>query len=196
MAEIADLNKLDANNTARFPQGQLIPTLNDGARALEGILAREFGDTNGTLASAGNGGAYTLLTNRAIPAHVAGTWLMWRATDASTGAATLKINDLDAKPLRRHGGAALAAGDIAANQIVLSVYNASGDYYECVGIGDGAPVAPSYTVENLPTGTAGRMAFASDGRKNGEAGGNGTGVLVFHDGTAWRACDTGATIAA
>jgi hypothetical protein len=43
---------------------------------------------------------------------------------------------------------------------------------------------------------AGSQAFASNGRKNGEGAGAGTGVLVFHDGTAWRACDTGATVAA
>lgn len=54
----------------------------------------------------------------------------------------------------------------------------------------------SYTVAGLPTATAGRIAYASDGRKNGEGAGNGTGVLVFADGTAWRACDTGATVAA
>lgn len=54
----------------------------------------------------------------------------------------------------------------------------------------------SYSVAGLPTGAAGKMAFASDGRKNGEGGGAGTGVMVFHDGTAWRACDTGATVAA
>jgi len=54
----------------------------------------------------------------------------------------------------------------------------------------------SYTVGTLPTGAAGMIAYASDGRKNGEGGGAGTGVVVFHDGTAWRACDTGATAAA
>jgi len=54
----------------------------------------------------------------------------------------------------------------------------------------------SYTVAGLPTGAAGMIAYASDGRKNGEGGGSGTGVVVFHDGTAWRACDTGATAAA
>lgn len=52
------------------------------------------------------------------------------------------------------------------------------------------------TVASLPTGAAGSLAFASDGRKNGEGAGAGTGVLCFHDGTAWRACDTGATVAA
>ena len=55
---------------------------------------------------------------------------------------------------------------------------------------------PSFTVAGLPAGTAGETAFASDGRKNGEGAAAGTGVLVFHDGTAWRACDTGATVAA
>ena len=54
----------------------------------------------------------------------------------------------------------------------------------------------SYTVAALPAGTAGDTAYASNGRKNGEGAGAGTGVLVFKDGTAWRACDTGATVAA
>lgn len=53
------------------------------------------------------------------------------------------------------------------------------------------------TVANLPSGAgAGSIAFATNGRKNGEGAGLGTGVMVFHDGTAWRACDTGATVAA
>lgn len=43
---------------------------------------------------------------------------------------------------------------------------------------------------------AGSVAFATDGRKNGETVGNGTGVLCFYDGSAWIACDTGATAAA
>lgn len=55
---------------------------------------------------------------------------------------------------------------------------------------------PSYTVAGLPTGAAGDTAYASNGRKNGEGAGAGTGVMVFKDATAWRACDTGATVAA
>jgi len=62
----------------------------------------------------------------------------------------------------------------------------------------GVPVRmPVYTVAGLPAvSVTGDMAYASNGRKNGEGGGLGTGVLVFSDGTAWRACDTGATVAA
>ena len=52
------------------------------------------------------------------------------------------------------------------------------------------------TVANLPAGTAGDIAFASNGRKSGQGAGSGTGVLVYHDGTAWRAVDTSSTVAA
>lgn len=58
---------------------------------------------------------------------------------------------------------------------------------------------PTYTIATLPTPSpvaAGYIAFATDGRANGEGAGAGTGVLCFYDGTAWRACDTGQTAAA
>lgn len=53
-----------------------------------------------------------------------------------------------------------------------------------------------FTVATLPAGRAGLLAYASNGRKAGEGAGAGTGVPVFHDGTAWKAFDTGATVAA
>lgn len=53
-----------------------------------------------------------------------------------------------------------------------------------------------YTVAGLPPMSAGAWSYATNGRKNGEGAGVGTGVMVFRDNTAWRACDTGATVAA
>jgi hypothetical protein len=52
-----------------------------------------------------------------------------------------------------------------------------------------------YGTSSLPI-QAGTQSYASDGRKNGEGAGAGTGVLVFYDGSNWCACDTGATVAA
>lgn len=50
----------------------------------------------------------------------------------------------------------------------------------------------SYTVSTLPTaGTATRTAYASNGRNPGEGAGSGTGVIVFDNGTQWRAVSTG-----
>ena len=52
----------------------------------------------------------------------------------------------------------------------------------------------AYPVSQLPAGRAGMFAYAANGRKAGELAGAGTGVPVFHDGTAWKAFDTGATV--
>jgi hypothetical protein len=59
------------------------------------------------------------------------------------------------------------------------------------------PVLPSYSVAALPAGSvAGAKAFASNGRKPGEAAGAGTGVEVFNDGSRWIAGCTGLTVTA
>lgn len=70
-------------------------------------------------------------------------------------------------------------------------------HVDIVAVAASAYALPTYTVATLPgSAAAGWQAFATDGRKNGEGVAAGTGVPVFHDGAAWRACDTGATVAA
>lgn len=157
MAEISDLNVNDANNTARFPEGQAIPTLNNGGRALEGILARADRDRGGYTLTTGSGSAYSILTNGVYPGHATGMIFLFRAHVANTGAATLTVNALTAKPLRRQGGDALVANDIAVNQMLLVVYNSAGDYYECIGVGESVAIAGW----GAPTGTATRTTFAT-----------------------------------
>ena len=61
----------------------------------------------------------------------------------------------------------------------------------------GPLVLASYTVANLPTGvTAGAKAFASNGRKPGEASGAGSGVEVFFDSQHWISSCSGTAAAA
>lgn len=57
-------------------------------------------------------------------------------------------------------------------------------------------VAALPTAVTLPTLEVGDTAFATNALKASETTGNGTGNLVFWDGTAWRRVDTGATAAA
>ena len=60
----------------------------------------------------------------------------------------------------------------------------------------GAAKVTSYTVAGLPsaaTAGAGTVVYASDALKASETTGNGTGNLVFSDGTNWIRVDTGAT---
>lgn len=60
------------------------------------------------------------------------------------------------------------------------------------------PRLPGYSVAGLPVSgvNAGVTAYASNGRKSGEAAGAGTGVMVFYDGANWVACDSGQTVTA
>jgi len=55
---------------------------------------------------------------------------------------------------------------------------------------------PVYTVANLPTGTAGMIAYASNGRKGGEGAGTGTGVPVYFSNAAWRVYSNDLAVAA
>lgn len=59
----------------------------------------------------------------------------------------------------------------------------------------GSSQVPEFTVDGLPT-TGPNIAIASNGRKNGEGVGEGTGVLCFRIGTNWYASDTGAPVEA
>ncbi len=97
--------------------------------------------------------------------------------------------------IRASSGGSVDARLYRSAASVITLDNGSGGAAAFVATGTITPGV--YTVAGLPAaGTAGRVAFASNGRKNGEGAASGTGVLVFDDGTAWRACDTGATVAA
>lgn len=59
----------------------------------------------------------------------------------------------------------------------------------------GVVTVPTYLFANLPAAAsnAGDVVFCSDALKAAETTGNGTGNLLFSDGTNWIRVDTGAT---
>ena len=194
MAEINDLAITAGNNTGRFPEGMAVSAVNDAARELEAMLGRFSKDLEGANVSSGSSTAYLLNPYRSITALEAGLAMIWRAHTACGDEPTLAVDGLTAKNLTDANDRNLTTGDIVSGQIIVSLYNSSRDCWECIGIKN---TLPTYTVAGLPAASvAGRIAFATDGRKNGEGSSSGTGVMVFADGTAWRACDTGATVAA
>lgn len=80
----------------------------------------------------------------AISSYVTGQRYFVTFTNANTGAATLNINSIGAKNIRR-GNAALAAGDIVAGQVVELIYDGTNLQI----IGDGG-VPSTRTVNSQP----------------------------------------------
>ena len=123
MAEVKDLNVTDASNTARFPENQAPSTVNNGARALEGMLARFYAATNGSISTSGSSSAYVLAASRTISAIAAGDSFIFKANHASTGATTIAIDGLATKSIKKLHDQAIAANDIESGSICHIVYD-------------------------------------------------------------------------
>lgn len=112
-----------------------VEQIDDAGRALEGILARAEKDRNGSNTTTGDGAAYALTLNQSgITAVANGGVLIVRAHVANTGAATININALGAKNIRKMGNAALVVGDILQNDIIMLVYNPARDNFQLMGV--------------------------------------------------------------
>lgn len=123
------------NNSAPpdgFPEGQAPSTVNNAAREVMAALARWYKDANGSLTSTGSANAYLLTTNNVHATLAAQNLLVFRANFANTGAATLKVDSLTAKAIKKNHDQDLVSGDIEQNQIVVVAYNATDDVYELV----------------------------------------------------------------
>lgn len=191
MAEAGDLEVVDADNTARFPEGMLGGAINNGARALEGLLARWYTDTDGSITASGSSNAYAITSNRTISGLVNNTVMAWTANHTNTGAATVALNGLTAKAIRRPNGDALVAGDIVSGQQVTVVYKSSPDYWQLLSPGafaasDTLVGAMAVATQTLMEAAASLVTAVTPGRQHfhpghPKAGGNlnGSGTPAF-----------------
>lgn len=157
MADIQDLNIIDNSNTDRWPEDQAPSSVNDAGRADEGILARWYQDTNGTIQSAGTGNAYTLTPRRTIAAYQDGLVFLFVADRACTGAVTLNVSGLGAKAVVKHFNVPLVSNDIKTGQIVGVIYRAAGDNFQLfTALGNAALTVASIgdTVQGFDANTA------------------------------------------
>ncbi len=127
MAEISDLSGTDASNTGRFPENQAPSTVNDGARALEGMLARAFKETiDGALTTAGSSTAYTCTLNRQISAWYTGLTFAVKWHTASGATPTINPTGsgaLGAKSLYWSTGTQVTTSDLPSGGIALLYYD-------------------------------------------------------------------------
>lgn len=77
----------------------------------------------GVITTAGSANAYTLTTGLSLAAYVLGQVFWIKASFANTGAATINVDGLGAKDLRKSASAALASGDIASGDVLAICYD-------------------------------------------------------------------------
>lgn len=88
---------------------------------------------------------------------------------------------------------------VQADELHIGDSASSNDSRKCTLANLMAGRVPSFTVAALGALTAsdytGGIAFATDGRKNGEGAGLGTGVLTYCDGSSWLRASDDSTLA-
>lgn len=104
-----------------------------GKHILNGFQASQYA------ADAGSSDTYAVTLAPAPDAYFTGMVVNFKANTVNTGAATLNVNSLGAKAIKKNYNVALADGDILAGQIVTVVYD--GTNFQLVNI----PQALTYT---------------------------------------------------
>ncbi len=130
MSEIQTTNwsETAASNNAAVPDGApegWAPSgVNNWGREQMAALKRDWNRARPTVTSAGTD-TITLTYTTAPPAYVRGMLFCFLAGGTTTGAATLNVNTLGAKSIKKGaaGSTALGAGDIAAGGIYLCHYD-------------------------------------------------------------------------
>ena len=123
-AEIESLDVVDSSNTARFPTGMPPGSVDDGMRAVEGILARWHEDTGCRKATTGAADAHVFAAARTLSAYYDGLSICLEIHATNTGgASTLNVDSIGVKNILKHGDDTLAVGDLNATFKYLLVYD-------------------------------------------------------------------------
>lgn len=137
MAEIHDLNTTDANNTGRFPENQAPSTVNDGARALEGLVARWYYDSDGSVTGTLSGSVIQITANRSsltltgtTSNYVANlTQVFTMGSSTISGPASLNINGIGPISLRDKDGTSLTSSALISGMRVMVVKDNTNNYF-------------------------------------------------------------------
>jgi hypothetical protein len=137
VAEIHDLNTTDASNTGRFPENMAPSAVNNGARALEGLIARFYQDLVTAPVATLSGSAIQFTSSRTsltltgtTSNYAANTLIGWTmGGNPNTGPASLKVNNIGAISLRDNQGASLTSSQIMAGARCLAVKDGTNNYF-------------------------------------------------------------------
>ncbi len=123
--------------------------------AQQGLLingSRTIAGTINAATTTGSGSAYLMVLDPPITDYVINQCFTFRAHVANTGAATLNVNGVAIRPMKKFVGGAqadLVAGDITSGQIVLACYDGTVMQLVGAGLAGGAGGGLGYTPENV-----------------------------------------------
>lgn len=190
-------SQVDANNNSgTMPSwsGSAAPsTLDDAGRAFQGAVTREWNWRNFTLSAGGSADTKTLTYSTAPAAYYNGQRFAFIANTTNTGSATLNVNSLGAKTIKKDVSGTLtnlSASDMVSGMFVEVAYNTANDCFVWVNrspaLGALATLNTVGTsqIDDSAVTTAKIANNAVDGTKIA-LGSDAQGDVMYYSGTDW-----------
>lgn len=149
-------SSIDGTNIA---EGCAPAGINNALRSLMADVAQLADDIGGALDTTGSSNTYAVTTAQTITAYADGLFLRIRANHTSSGAATLNVDSLGAKDLKKFtvdGVADIGTGDIQSGGVYDVAYDSGNDRLVVLGLTGGHKVGtwtPSVSASSGLTGT-------------------------------------------
>ncbi len=134
MTELRDWSITASANTGNaadgyFKEGMAYSDVNNAAREMQAIIARDRKDRNGTIVSVGSTSSYVLAVSASLAGFRDGDAFVFQAHAKNIGATTLQVSTLSAKPVLTTSLADLANNHIVAGGVYQVYYqSASGNF--------------------------------------------------------------------
>lgn len=151
-----------ADSDINWQENQIPSTVNNSARQVMGRVAELLKDIGAVTSTTNLSNAYSLTANSAFTALADGLVVGFKASATNTGAATLNVNALGSKAIRRIGASAdiaIETGTIVSGQKYLAIYDSAAN------AAAGAWMLLGAVPEALPNST---MFVGSGGTEGGE----------------------------
>jgi len=122
----------NADANVNFSEGQSPPSLNNSSRALMSALRAFYNALGGGITYGGSSNAYTATNDSpgAWSAYAEGQIIGLEANHTNTGAATINVDGLGAKTIKKSASTDVDAGDIVSGAFYLLRYN--GTHFQLV----------------------------------------------------------------
>jgi len=120
-------NNASADNSINWAEGMPPSAVNDSARAMMGVLAKNRDDISGAIVTSGTSTAYTVSSNTVFPdlASLANQVIAFTPHTTNADTVTLSVDGLTAKPLRRSPNEEVVAGTLVQGTPYTAIYNSS-----------------------------------------------------------------------